>query len=212
MTNISGKLRQYWEKEYERTDTPFDVNIPDEWVADLEKRGKIRGNVLDSGCGPGRTSIFLAELGYDVTGVDISGHAIERAKGKSSSKNIDVCFIQTDICEWSNCDRYFDTVIDIGCFHSLLTDDERESYVATLHRICKPEAVVYLRALSAQNPQKGRSSGRAFPALDDKTIYYYFGINWNISDIAHREIDLLTDNGVIKKAYCWFLEINHERH
>jgi SAM-dependent methyltransferase len=206
-----SKLRQYWEKEYERTDTPFDVDVPDEWIADLEKRGKIRGNVLDSGCGPGRTSIFLAVLGYDVTGVDISGKAIERAASKNISKNAGVRFIQTDICEWSGYDGYFDTVIDIGCFHSLLTDDERGNYVSTLHRVCKPAAVVYLRALSAQNLQGKNPSNRAFPALNDKAIYDAFGADWNISDIAHREIDLLTDHGVIKKAYCWFAEIIHER-
>ncbi|MDR1132685.1 MAG: methyltransferase domain-containing protein, partial [Synergistaceae bacterium] len=129
MINVS-ELRQYWEKEYERTDTPFDTEVPDEWIADLEKRGKIRGNVLDAGCGPGRTSIFLAGLGYDVTGVDISGNAIERAASESISKNAGVRFIQTDICEWPGYDGYFDTVIDIGCFHSLPTDDERGNYVS----------------------------------------------------------------------------------
>jgi SAM-dependent methyltransferase len=35
---------------------------------------------LDFGCGAGRSSRFLKKLGYDVTGVDISGHMVDRAR------------------------------------------------------------------------------------------------------------------------------------
>jgi cyclopropane fatty-acyl-phospholipid synthase-like methyltransferase len=205
----SAKLRQYWEEEYERTDTPFDIDDPDEWIADLERRGQIRGNILDAGCGTGRTSIFLAKLGYDVTGVDISSNAVERAMRKVASENFHIRFIQTNVCEWIGYDGFFDTVIDIGCFHSLFTESDRKSYALTLHRICRTGAVVYLRAISNANLRREEKSNRTFPALSEASIRSAFRVGWIVSDMAHREIDLLTDNGY-KRAYCWFAEIKRE--
>jgi cyclopropane fatty-acyl-phospholipid synthase-like methyltransferase len=202
----SAKLRQYWEKEYERTDTPFDVDSPDEWIADLERRGQIRGNILDAGCGTGRTSIFLAKLGYNVTGVDISSNAIERAVRKIASEDFHIRFVQANVCEWVGCEGFFDTVIDIGCFHSLFTESDRKSYASTLHRVCGAGAVVYLRAISEANLRREEKSDRAFPALSEASIRSAFGVGWVVSDMAHREIDLLTDDGC-KKAYCWFAGI-----
>lgn len=38
------------------------------------------GSVLDLGCGVGRTTAPLAERGFDVVGVDVSGEAIRRAR------------------------------------------------------------------------------------------------------------------------------------
>lgn len=36
---------------------------------------------LDFGCGTGRSSRFLRDLGFEVTGVDIAAHMLERARG-----------------------------------------------------------------------------------------------------------------------------------
>ncbi|MDR1481964.1 MAG: methyltransferase domain-containing protein [Synergistaceae bacterium] len=205
----SVRLREYWEKEYERTDTPFDIEVPDEWIADLERRGRIRGKILDTGCGPGRTSIYLAKLGYDVTGVDISDNAIGRAARRAALEGLRMEFFQANVCEWHGHDGYFDTVIDIGCFHSLLNESGRVSYASALHRFMKTGSVVYLRAISDANLRKEAASDRAFPALGEETIRAAFSAGWEIRDMEHREIDLLTDNGC-KKAWCWFAEIQRE--
>ncbi|ALU12117.1 hypothetical protein EYM_00485 [Ignicoccus islandicus DSM 13165] len=45
----------------------------------LKKYGIRKGLILDAGCGIGRMTIALAELGYDVIGVDISPNFVEKA-------------------------------------------------------------------------------------------------------------------------------------
>jgi SAM-dependent methyltransferase len=206
--NETPALRDYWETEYRRTDTPFDVQNPDEWIASLEKDGGIRGNVLDSGCGPGRTAIYLSKLGYKVMGVDIAENAIERARRKAVEEKCDARFVCSDIRDLSGYDGRFDTVIDIGCLHSLFDENDRRNYAASLHRICAKDAVVYLRAISDANLKKETVSiKRGVPAMSERQIRDSFHEGWRINALEEREIDLLTDNGY-KKAHCRFAEIS----
>ncbi len=69
-----------WEKLYSRKENPFDINEPNEWIVELEASGKIRGAVLDAGCGTGDNALYLAAEEHAVVGIDISTKAIERAK------------------------------------------------------------------------------------------------------------------------------------
>ena len=41
---------------------------------------KKNSKIIDIACGKGRHSLFLSELGYDVTGVDLSKNSIKHAK------------------------------------------------------------------------------------------------------------------------------------
>ena len=49
---------------------------------EVEKRflGRVRGRVLDVGCGPGRFILWLQGRGFTVTGIDISPLAVEVAR------------------------------------------------------------------------------------------------------------------------------------
>ncbi|MDR1480508.1 MAG: methyltransferase domain-containing protein [Planctomycetaceae bacterium] len=203
-------LREFWEKEYESDKTPFDVHEPDSWVAELEKNGKLHGKIFDAGCGPGRTTIYLAQLGYDILGADISSHAIERAKLKTTGIDNPPNFIQADLCRLSGYDNCFDTVIDIGCFHSLFEEKLRNCYAATLHRICRKNAVLYLRAISDANNKGTHTSGFVLPSVNEEQIQNSFSSNgWQLIKLDHRLIELLGDGGQIKKSYCWFAEVEH---
>jgi len=202
------QLQDYWEKEYENTTTPFDVEEPDEWIAELAWDGKIRGNVLDSGCGPGRTSLYLAVRGYDVLGVDLSTNAIERARRKAAERANKAQFIQADMCRLRGYDNHFDTVIDIGCFHSL-RDEDRGRYAATLHWACRPGAVVYLRAFSGRNEERTHPSGLTLPAISEEQIRTAFSSNgWVVKELVEREIELFIPGFEERpKKHCWFAEM-----
>jgi cyclopropane fatty-acyl-phospholipid synthase-like methyltransferase len=203
------ELRDYWEKEYENTATPFDVDEPDEWVAALVASGKIYGNVLDSGCGPGRTSLYLADMGYSVLGVDLATNAIERARRKAAERHSGARFLQANMCRLSGHDNCFDTVVDIGCFHSLHEND-RGRYAAALHWACRAGAVVYLRAFSDKNPEKRTHlSGLDLPALSEEQIRNAFSSNgWMVKELVEREVELFIPEMEAKPTKsCWFAEM-----
>ncbi len=207
MSNLS-QLQDLWETEYESTATPFDIEEPDSWIAVLERIGKIHGNVLDSGCGPGRTSRYLAARGHRVLGIDISRKAIDRAQRKAFEAHSGARFAQGNVCDLFGYDNHFDTVVDIGCFHSLHPDC-RGPYAAALYRSCRSGARVYLRAFSDKNPRNWvHPSGRGIPAMSEDQIRNPFSTHgWTVNSLTEKEIDLFISPNEIPKKICWFAEL-----
>lgn len=117
-----------------------------ELVATIAVRGlaKPGEKALDIGCGGGWESIFLAQCGYEVTGVDLSQNAIELAKKRAEEAGVTVNFKQGNALNLPVEDESIDFANDRGCFHVLSTED-REAYVKEVQRVLKPGGVLLLR-------------------------------------------------------------------
>lgn len=71
---------------------------------------RIDGKILDAGCGNGRLAIPLAQLGYEIIGVDISSVQIEKANKKKGNSKYSL-FIRADLLHSPFKNEEFDTVI-----------------------------------------------------------------------------------------------------
>ena len=83
---------------------------------------RFKGNdskFLDIGTGPGTQALRLSELGFNVTGSDLSEYAIEKARKISNRVN----FIVDDILNSKFKENEFEYVFDRGCFHVLSIND-----------------------------------------------------------------------------------------
>jgi len=84
--------------------------------------------ILDLGCGRGRHSLTLAEKGYSVTGVDLSEHAIHKARRIASERKLDnVTFLIGDMREPLN--RKFDAALNLFTSFGYFIDDEENASV-----------------------------------------------------------------------------------
>jgi Cyclopropane fatty acid synthase and related methyltransferases len=86
-------------------------------------RGALGGRprpALDLGCGTGTNVRYLAEHGWDATGIDAVPAAIDRAMAKLAGVS-NARVILGDVTELARLDLSgpFDLVLDIGCFHSI---------------------------------------------------------------------------------------------
>lgn len=98
--------------------------------------GKGAGALVDVGCGTGAYAAGLAELGWDVTGVDVSEDMLRRAKAKG------VRTVHADATSLPFEDAAFDAAISI--FTNTDVDD-LAAVVREIARVLRPEArLVYL--------------------------------------------------------------------
>ena len=64
------------------------------------------GQALDLGCGEGADSIWLAERGWTVTGVDVSATAIERASAEAAHRELPITWVAADLRTWEPAGRF----------------------------------------------------------------------------------------------------------
>jgi 2-polyprenyl-3-methyl-5-hydroxy-6-metoxy-1,4-benzoquinol methylase len=69
------------------------------------------GRALDLACGEGQNAIWLATLGWDVTGVDYSEVAIAKARARAERDGVRVEFACMDLLEYEPATGAFDLVL-----------------------------------------------------------------------------------------------------
>jgi 2-polyprenyl-3-methyl-5-hydroxy-6-metoxy-1,4-benzoquinol methylase len=90
--------------EGETPETPVDRHIM-EVAGDLQP-----GTAIDLGCGTGQNSIWLAQQGWIVTGLDIAADAIAGAREAAATAGVEVDFSVADLREWQP-DTTYDLVV-----------------------------------------------------------------------------------------------------
>ncbi|MDI6896279.1 class I SAM-dependent methyltransferase [Methanocella conradii] len=52
--------------------------------------------ILDVGCGTGEISLLLAEMGFKVTGIDLSDKMLEKARSKAAARGMEIRYEKGD--------------------------------------------------------------------------------------------------------------------
>ena len=106
--------RWFYDRLY-RAGAPWEGGPRDELVAAVSSGLLTRGRALDVGCGSGANALFLAENGYDVTGVDFSTVALTKARQAAAATGLsNVTFLEADLLGDFAVPAPFDLVIDFG--------------------------------------------------------------------------------------------------
>ena len=180
---------------------PWDIGRPQGEIIRLAEEGEIRGAVLDAGCGTGENALFLANLGYEVTGIDAVGAAIRKANEKSRGRRVPAVFLEWDALEISGLGKRFDTVIDCGLFH-VFSDEERLLYVEGLSSILPTGGTYRMLCFSEMEP--GDWGPRR---VTQNEIREVFARGWRVASI--REARFETNLGP-EGCGAWLSSITRE--
>jgi SAM-dependent methyltransferase len=125
---------EHWEARYREGSTPWETGRPSsELQRVVAAHGIAPCRAIDLGCGMGMHSIWLASQGFDVTGVDISPHALADARKRASDASVSVNFLAADLtAPPPELQGPFDFVFDRGCYHVIRRAGEGDAYLRTL--------------------------------------------------------------------------------
>ena len=98
---------------------------------------------IDLGCGVGVEAIYLAQNGFEVTGVDFSPTAIRRANKNSREAGVQIRFIQDDLTDPRHVTGTYDLLLDVGAF-SDLDQVQRDAYMQTVLPLSQPGSLFLL--------------------------------------------------------------------
>lgn len=138
----------------------------------LKKEEKFRvenKNILDLGCGTGRNANYLADIGNNVIGIEISKTALNLAKERARELNLDVDYRLGDIGEeYEIKDDSIDLVLDVTSSNSL-DEEGREIYLRETNRILKPGGYFFVRALAKDGNKNVKNLLKASPGREYDT-------------------------------------------
>jgi SAM-dependent methyltransferase len=140
------------------------------------------GIALDLGCGTGDSSIYLAQHGWKVTGVDFVPQALEKARAKAAGLSIN--FVHADVTHLSQAGigADFPLIVDNGCLHNM-SDNDRDAYVREVSAVAAPDA----RLLIVAFLPGGRFGVRG---VDPAEMERRFASTWTLlSSGQERELD-----------------------
>lgn len=132
---INGSFRDMWDLSFPSQELVAfiaTINFPKETVG------------LDVGCGAGRETVFLAQHGLNMIGVDISVEALRIAAERAKEAGVQVDWRYGNVLDLPIEDHSIDFVNDRGCFHSI-AEEKRDQFAREIARIIKPGGLMLLR-------------------------------------------------------------------
>ncbi len=105
-------------------------------------------HVLDLGCGRGRHSLNMARRGYNVTGVDLSEHAIQKAGQRAKKEGLHIDFRIHDMRLPLN--EQFDIILNLFTTFGYFDDDAQNIRVLkAMSRMLRPAGCLVIDYLNA---------------------------------------------------------------
>jgi ubiquinone/menaquinone biosynthesis C-methylase UbiE len=196
--NISEEVKRRFEEKYKMKSTPWSwgkVERPIKRFLKIILKEYKNPKLLDLGCGNGWLSIWFAEQGFEVQGIDSSQTAIKEAREKAKKAKLSILFKVGDALKFPYKDELFDAVFDRGMFHHQ-PKTEWKGYVSGIRRVLNKDGYLYLIVFSDKSNSRKRKSDRMWHKEKDETGY------WTYNHYFNRE--------VIKSTFGKYFEIVDE--
>ena len=127
--------------------------VPARSLAMIEKAAPV-GSVIDVGGGASRLTDALLEMGRDdITVLDISQVALDRAKARLGGKAARVGWICADVTQWKPA-RTWDLWHDRAVFHFLTEVDTQDAYIKALTAATHPASAIILSTFAPTGPER----------------------------------------------------------
>jgi SAM-dependent methyltransferase len=157
--------------------------------ANLFQNGRTALSVAE---GEGRNSVWLAEQGLDVTAVEISPVAIEKARRLAAGRNVEVGFVLADMlaADWPPAELHnaFDWVV--GVFIQFVGAAGRQRQFAAMKEVTRPGGRILLHGYTPRQLDFRTGGPSAIENLyTEKLLRAAFGA-WEIEELVEYDDDI----------------------
>ncbi len=135
---------------------PWNLPEPPALLVTAVETGKVKPcKTVDLGCGSGNYAIWLARQGFDVTGMDISRHAVRLAGQIAKEKELSCRFVVADLLgDMREYRESFDFAYDWELLHHISPED-RPAYIQNVYNLLRPKGAHFSVCFSEKDPDFG---------------------------------------------------------
>jgi SAM-dependent methyltransferase len=128
---------------YPSISIPWDIG-PRKALVSLVESGRIKPcRAIDLGSGTASNVIYLAQHGFDVTGVDYSPAAIELGRDRAREAGVEATFLQDDLTNLQHTNGTYDLLVDYGTLDDI-PPSRRNLYVKNIVPLAHPGSLFLL--------------------------------------------------------------------
>jgi len=160
--------------------------------------------IIDIGGGESLLVDHLLDQGYeDITVLDVSETAIEKAKQRLGTRADKIKWIVSDAAQFQTSEKY-DFWHDRAAFHFLTEEQEISNYLKTAYQSLKPNGILVIGTFSEQGPKK--CSGIEIKQYSENSMTNC--LNEYFKKIKCITIDHQTPSGTIQNfLFCSFRKV-----
>jgi methyl halide transferase len=185
-----------WNDRYRDGNLPWDTGRPSSELQRVLSGNPIQPcRALDLGCGTGTNSVWLAQQGFEVTGIDVAPLAVERAEERASAAGVTAHFVVGDVLHLPELDGPFAFFFDRGCYHAVRRDAPDQYAPAVAQQLASRGRGLIL----AGNAREPHDPGP--PVVTDEQIRDELGVEFEILDLHEFRFDEAP--GVAKRFLGW---------
>lgn len=162
-------------------------------------RGLTPGRSLDIGCGEGADVIWLAQQGWDATGIDISATAVRRAHDAADAAGVQARFVDADLSatDASTTDAGAYDLVTASFFHSPVALD-RTGALRRAAAAVAPDGRLLIVSHAAPPPwaPDGHGGSHVFPtATEEVTALALDPAEWDVEIAELRTREAVAPDG-----------------
>lgn len=178
------KEHRDWNECYRDGNLPWDTGRPStELQRVVTQHALLPCRALEIGCGTGSNCLWLAQQGFEVTGVDVAPLAIEQAQHRAEQAGLLIKFLTADVLALPELPGPYGFFFDRGCYHAVRRTAP-DKYAPAVARHLAEGARGLILAGNAREPHEPGP-----PVVTEQQLRDELGVAFRILELSEFRFD-----------------------
>ncbi|MGV6839739.1 MAG: class I SAM-dependent methyltransferase [Planktomarina sp.] len=192
-----SKQKQMWNARYGQTEYVYGT-APNDFLLERYSAIPCQGCVLCLAEGEGRNAVFMAEQGYNVTGVDIADEGRSKAQKLASARSVQISYDVADLNTYDMGQGVWDGIVAVFCH---MPSADRPALFQNIRSALRPGGAMVFEAYHEKQVEYGTGGPKAKDLLYTREELEDAFQGWNIEVSQEGEREVIEGSLHNGKAY-----------